>query len=70
MVLNRNALTDEYIKEFYEVMQLDNYVRCIQLKYNCLSAAGIKNLQQFAIGHPQILSIDVRGNLGEHECGH
>ena len=70
VVLNRNALTDEYTKDFYEIMQLDNYIRCVQLRHNNFTAKGVKMMQEFAVGHPKILSIDVRDNPGFHDSRH
>lgn len=37
------------------------------MKHNCFTAKGIKLLQEFTIGHPVILSIDVRNNPGFDE---
>lgn len=64
--LSKNNLGDVFADKLSFALKSDEYMRCVNLQKNKIGLAGFKSLAQACVGHPGLLSVNLKNNPGSY----
>lgn len=63
LILNHNKLTDKTMINLSQSLTYDSFLKCLDLSYNCLTAASFKEILSLLENNTSLIFIDMKGNI-------